>query len=207
MSTATWTWEALSSAWEKASFEVPSVEEIREHFITDNLNQALGEFVRKMVDGGYQTTILNYAVDIDLHLIRKRVHLRAGATFFTYRTHVTLTVDFTTDKPLAESPLPPIVWIAISAAIIILSAGVYFALQNLSTTSSIVKYILTNPSDEPVTVTVDDQTITIPPGGEFTYTEKEKTAPLGGLTTILIVGIAGLLLITFFGEFLRARRG
>lgn len=144
----TWAWDAVSSQWAKSAPigtpppDPPSIEEIKSHFWTDgNGDGALGEFVRKMLEEGYTTTILGYKVDACYErgiLMQSQLH-----NYYLYKTHTRLTVDFVTDPlvPLSGRPmrlLPTGVWVAIAAAILIIStafaAGIYAFLVGLSTT-------------------------------------------------------------------------
>jgi hypothetical protein len=144
----TWSWEAVSGAWiRRAPIGTtppgpPSIDEIKSYFWVDGEgDRALGEFVRKMVNEGYQTTILGYKIDACYErsiLLQSQIE-----NYYLYKTHTRLTVDFVTNPivPLSGAPmrlLPVGVWLAIAAAVIIISsalaAGVYEFLRGLTTT-------------------------------------------------------------------------
>lgn len=141
-------WVACSGEWGlRAAIPYwpspPTIEEIKRRFIEDGqLNKALGEFVRKMLEGGYTVTILGYNVEVSIELVRK--FTAYPFNYCVWRTWVTLTVDFTS-KPEITVKAPAAAWliIAIAAAIAIILAGVgaYYALRNLTTRETkTVKY-------------------------------------------------------------------
>ena len=117
---------------------------------------------------------------------------------------------FRSSQELMGSPIVPALIIALAKAIaivvsaIIISWGIYEFLRNLTLneTRSVVtkKGTITNPSDQPVTVTLPDGTqVTIPAGGTYTYEETEditKKEPSWeawlGLGVLAIIGIAGI---------------
>jgi len=136
-----WIWVAYSKEWGlKAAIPYwptpPTAEEVKRHFIEDGkLDEALGAFVRKMLEGGYTVTILGYNVEVNIELLRKFTIYPFN--YCVWRTWVTLTVDFTTTPEISIKAIPAIFWVIVALGIaismIITSVGVFFALQNLTT--------------------------------------------------------------------------
>jgi len=121
----------------------PTVEEIKRHFIEDGqLDKALGEFVRKMLEGGYTVTILGYDVEVSIELVRKFTAYPFNYCF--WRTWVTLTIDFTSTPEVTvkfEVSGWLIISIAVAIAIIIWALKDFPPLGNLATQETkTVKY-------------------------------------------------------------------
>ncbi len=149
-----WIWGAKSDTfvmWARLGEDIPPpppIDETRSHFVTDgNIGQALGEFVRSMLDSGYEVTILGYKVHIAYERIKLIRELFPKYRWgWVYRTHTRLSVDYRTSPEVALARLrprrarliAPVIAYAIAAAIIIITAGVtaglFLALQNLTTT-------------------------------------------------------------------------
>lgn len=137
-----WVWEAKSDVWGKSAGigqpipDPPPVSEVRGHFVDDgNVDEAIGAFVRRALDDGYTLTILSYKVDICYERV---YYVYQGMHGYSYRTHTRLSIDFTTGTELGAMAkrsfaIPLFVWAAVAIAIIILAAGGFFALQNLTT--------------------------------------------------------------------------
>ena len=129
-------WDARANTLESAG--VPSADDVRNHFIADgHVDEALGKFVKKMVDSGYATTIIGYKVYVGFE---QESDIWGGTDY--YRAHTRLSVDFTTnpDVPLSalgevKALIPPLIIVAIGLAItlIIGAVAVYNWLNNLST--------------------------------------------------------------------------
>lgn len=140
-----WSWDATSDFLSRNRDETPPIEETKMHFLTDGqVSLAMGEFVKTMIDEGYATTMLRYNVQVGYELLRPA--FRTGAYTWApalYRTHVRLSVDFTSDPEcfLTESLIvltagvilaigKAIAWIILALGV---GLGVFFALQNLTT--------------------------------------------------------------------------
>lgn len=195
-------WKAKSKVWRIEQSNTPptppSDAEIKSHFDSDGkVAEAIGEFVQKMVDAGHQVTILGYSTQVGKEFIR------SGMTggyidhyWKEYRTHVRLVIDFTSTPEcfLTESPLivtsGAIVAIGIAIGAIITAAGVFYALQNLTTVKE--TYTIYGWVKNPNT-------------GEWEYIpveEGEKTRPpeWSAYTPAIIIVIALLFLLMFFGS-------
>lgn len=140
-----WVWEAQSKKYTLRELNPPtppSEEEIISHFLEDGeVDRAIGEFVTEMLNQGYTITILDYGVDAHAEVLRR--WSTGGYVDHYYaecRTHTSLWVDFQSDPEcfLVESPLtvlPSVIFaIGVAIAVIISGAGVFYALQNLTTT-------------------------------------------------------------------------
>lgn len=141
-----WTWEAVSSTWRITKSMTPpsppSDEEIRLRFESDGkVAEAMGEFVQRMLDEGYEVTLLGYSTEITKQFIRSG-HTGGYIDHYwkEYKTHTKLIVEFRSNPEcfLTASPLVitagAIYAIGKAIAIIIVAAGVWYALQNLTTT-------------------------------------------------------------------------
>lgn len=136
----------------------PSDQELIDHFLYDGeVDRALGEFVRLMVDAGYAVTIVGYEVDCWSETLKIWQH--RDWTYVRYRTHTRLTVSFDCSPPPIEesSPWEPTgAWIAAVVAVIIaigISAGVFFALRGLTTTEKTYKIHHPDCTTEEITET------------------------------------------------------
>ena len=139
-----WVWDAVSAPYELSSLtgfpSPPSVDEVRSHFVNDGkVDQALGEFVRRMLNEGYQITLLGYQVGICYETVRTWQY--RDHTYAEYRTHTRLSVEYLSSPELSLSNGRPIRLIApilvniiyaIIAAIVVGALG-YFAITNLTT--------------------------------------------------------------------------
>ncbi|MBA7654218.1 hypothetical protein ES703_62094 [subsurface metagenome] len=139
-----WIWDAKADFTSRNRDETPPIEETKAHFMTDGqVTLAIGEFIKTMIDEGYATTVLRYDVHVGYELIRPAFRVGPRWVPAIYRTHTRLSVDFTSDPEcfLTESPFAltagVIIAIGIAIGIIIGSVGVFYALQNLTTTERI----------------------------------------------------------------------
>ena len=116
----------------------PPVSDVQSHFINDGqVDSALGGFVRDMLDKGYQITLSGYEVKVTFETVR--VWQQQDNTWAEYRTHVQLTVQFTTTPELATLMGAALMWaigraIAIIILAILVGVSVYVALNNLTST-------------------------------------------------------------------------
>jgi preprotein translocase subunit Sec61beta len=177
----------------------------------------VGEFVKQCKEQGIDAELISVNVECEIvkdPLQKSGYFVARGERYHTnysqpFYVKVKGIVVFRSEKDLMQSPIAPALIIAIAKAIaivvsaIIISWGVYEFLRNLTLneTRSVVtkKGTITNPSDEPVTITLPDGSqVTIPPGGTYDYSETEditKKEPSWtswiGLGILAIVGIAG----------------
>jgi hypothetical protein len=180
----------------------PTNDEVRSHFIADGqVDTAIGQFVRNMLDNGYTVTIHRYSVECNV------VYLRTyGFPMFmplryqdVYKTEVAFQLDYTTDPSVWQSPIAPIIIIALAIAIslIIVAVGVYFALINLTkqTETHTQTETITNNGDVPINFTLSDGTVvTIPAHSSYTYTKTETTTgpPNWWAPVITIIGVVAV---------------
>lgn len=129
------TWDSTSGAWYKGApigSEVvdPTNVELFNYFLTHgNLDVAIGAFVRKFLDMGYNCTVLGYKAVVCLE--EKGPIPVPGQPYYVqklYHTHTRLTIDYTTDAPEptvgdAKALFPVIIAQAIVALIIIVAIG------------------------------------------------------------------------------------
>lgn len=176
-----WTWDAKSSGWGLSAPigspipNPPSMDELVSKFKEKgNIDAALGEFARKMLDGGYTVTLLSYKVQVCL---QRSPEIRQPGGYFhgyIYTTHTRLTVEYKTDPEImtAAETRSLIGWIVfcIGVAVIVmisaLAAGVIVWFNNISTETTvdeqIVEYI--DPvTGQVVRRVIDRKTTTAPP--------------------------------------------
>ena len=146
-----WCWEAKSALWLNGSPvgqpipDLPSTDEVKSHLMANgNIDNAIGEFVRQMLDKGYTVTMLGYRVDVafkrgaDMPL-PNYMHGYAGTTF------TRLTWDFITNPDFTSAAQAGSLFvitatiifelILLIGALIIAGMGVYVFLNNLTTTT------------------------------------------------------------------------
>jgi hypothetical protein len=139
-----WNLDAAAEFSSKQTDEVPPIEETKTHFMEDGqVTAAVGEFVTTMVEEGYVTSVLRYSAHVGYETIKPVTYWGSILIPAKYRTHVRLSVDFTSDPEcfITESPFAltagVIVALGKAAALIIaaflVGAGVFYALQNLTT--------------------------------------------------------------------------
>ena len=149
-----WSWDAVSATFQLSSLSgtpsPPSVDETKNHFIYDKnggnmVDSAIGEFARKMLDGGYQVTFLGYSVGIGYETVR--IWQYRDRSYAEYKTHTRLSVDYTTNPEILSSKtlVPQLIIQAAAAAIIILAGligtGIFFALNQMNTEEITTEHI------------------------------------------------------------------
>lgn len=129
------TWDSVSGSWYKGApigTEIvdPTNAELLNYFITNgDLDVAIGAFVRKFLDAGYNCTVLGYKSVICLE--EKGPIPIPGQPYYVqklYHTHTRLTIDYITDAPEpvvsgARALFPVIIAEALVALIIIVAIG------------------------------------------------------------------------------------
>jgi len=194
---STWTYQDLANPVtiitgnEIPPTNIPTDTELTAGFLA-NLDAALGGFVKKMVDNGYQTTILSYHGSATLQLVRKE-KLLGQMWSWTYQATTVLQVNFETDKSIAESPVVFLVWLAISIAIVLIGAGI----------AEGVKAFLQGLGGGSKTTTVK----TVKPDGtvEEETTTETPSSPLGYIP-IIIVGLGCLILLPTLIDAFKGKR-
>lgn len=100
---------------------------ITEYQNTGRIEEALGEFAKKMLDGGYTVTFLGYRVEACL---QRSPEIRIGTYHqFQYVAHARLAVEYKTNPELPTSTagtralVPIIIWQALAIFIVILAIG------------------------------------------------------------------------------------
>lgn len=199
--TYTWSWEALSGEYLiLEGQQPPSDSEIHDALVTSGkVDEALNGFKSKALEGGVTITVRGYTI-VETHAEYVRtITSTVGFDKYVYHTRVKLNVDFDSDTPITASPIAPLIILAIAIAIIIIAGGIYFALINLTTSSSTVTTRITNPTNSAVTIHTPQGDVTIPPGGTYTYTESATGPPaMWGWVipiVVLIVVAAGALVV------------
>lgn len=140
-----YTWEAKSEPYTKAEYQkcwVMDKQEVLQHFIDDGkLNEAIGKFVTEMLNKGYAVTILDYGAEVSIDLLEEWWSIPMGTWCNRrFRTRVKVWIDFRSDPECFETESPLVIapafilLIAKAIALIIIAAGIYYALQNLTTT-------------------------------------------------------------------------
>lgn len=116
----------------------PSDEEITYHFINDGqLDVALGQWVRAMLDAGILVTLVDYEAVAWAETLESKQY--RDWTIDTMRSWVRLTVWFRSDPETisVSSPIAILAQLIIAIGVMILfilfGVGAFFALQNLTT--------------------------------------------------------------------------
>lgn len=185
---------------------IPDTERIKSD-VQPTVNQAIGQFIQTVLDGGYYIAIKGVSVGVSYEVLNEKyVELipplgNGWYKFQRLRTVVSVVIDYNTTPSVWQSPIAPImiIAIAVAVAIIIGGVGIYFALQNLTkeTETHEQHYVLVNNTDEPQTWTLaDGRTVTVPPHSFMDFTEKtEITKPPDYwgyvIPIIVIVGVIG----------------
>ncbi len=140
-----WNWDAISAPWSKSAPigqpipDPPATSEVVSHFVSEGkVSEALGKFVQEIIDKGFQCTVLSYKVQVCYE--RRPIPSTGYYHGYQYRTHTRLSIDFQTNAEVLDPFFTPIVIVALGKIIaliiaaLLVGAGIYFALQNLTTT-------------------------------------------------------------------------
>lgn len=190
--TYTWTWEAYTPEYATVTGGAPTDASLKAGLeATGTIQTALDALVAKASEGGLAVTIRTYTIQL-----LKSEYLRTvsggyqGVDKDYYRTHLVLTVDFDTDKPIMGSPIAFAIIVAIAVAISVMALltgiGIVLYLQGLSTYKSETtqRTVLANNSDSPQTFTLPDgTTVTVPAHSTYEYSKTESTE--GGGASII----------------------
>ncbi|MCJ7630847.1 hypothetical protein MUP77_00375 [Candidatus Bathyarchaeota archaeon] len=204
-SSYTWTWEAFSKEYVTYG-TIPTDADLSAALEgTGKIGEALAALTAKASENGVTVTIRTYTITtLKAEYLRTESGGYQGVDKDYYRTHLVLTVDFDTDKPVMGSPLGSAITIGIAVAIgvigLLTGIGILLYLQGLVTYKSEVQQrtVLTNDSDEPQTfVLPDGTTVTVPPHSTYEYSKTESTEG-GGASWIaqlplIIIGIGAII--------------
>lgn len=191
-----WVWEAVGSPYQKSGLTVPHPpppDELKYHFINDgHVPEAIGKFVMEMLGQGYTVHVLKWDAECHTELVRSWTH--RDREYREYRTHTRLWVDFQSVPEcfIVESPwvitAGAIYAIGKAIAVIIAAVGVYYAMQNLTTSRKV--YEKWDYVENPDT-------------GEWEWMRVERTEETGPPTEtvigIVIIAIVALVLIVGIG--------
>jgi hypothetical protein len=211
--TYSWIWEAFSSEYLIYASPPPTEAALRATLLANGkIGDAINAFKAKAAEGGITVTVRGYNIDLlRAEYLRTVSGGSQGVDKDVYHTHLTLRVDFDTDKPITQSPILPLMVLAIAVgiALIVGAIGLVVYFNNLSTSKSEVKTLVTNPNDTPVDVTIGGKTYTIPAHGTL---ETSETIEGGGTSIIaqlplIIVGTVLLLAAAIVGSRFIGKKG
>lgn len=192
---------------------VPSDSEIATLFISQGkVDEALAKFVSEMSLKGYTVTLRGYSVTA--HAAVAGISNTPPPRPF-YRSYITLSFSFTSDKPLPEfmtaKLIAPVVAIIIILIVtFIVANAVDDIINNLTTTKTTIDEVatITNPSNLPVTVKTPQGDVTIPAGGTYTYSiTKDLTTPPNWWSWVIpVIALGAFGIVAVFLLPLRPRR-
>jgi len=125
-----------------AAVPVPPSDSEVQSVVTAQLNQGIGEFVRKVVDAGYSVTIQDYGYGYFFEYVEGGIIVGSSIPVYwaKYRFHLTFYVEYVSNAPssFAQSLLGPlgifIIWIVVILGTLII-AGI--AVNNLTSKTEV----------------------------------------------------------------------
>ena len=159
-----WYWEAVSGIWKIGAPlgqpipDPPSIDEVK-NAVTNEIDAALGEFVRNLIDKGFTPTILGYRVQVCYQRSAEIIWPPYATHHYQYRTHIRFSWDFITDPEYTVEDALFVITstfiyglILLIGGLIIAGVAVYTFLNNITTErSGFVEYdVLRDAEGNPI---------------------------------------------------------